>query len=173
MRSFPFCGVRVLHPVLLDNHPGDRQKTNKQKIPWLSISRSDWHVLQRRCQPTPTPIYIWCFSASVPTEANYYIYTYSGGQAWGGTHVLLALVIRPILSRRNNLSGLFTAHVPARGPGQVALQKLAGRLGSEGLQVSRVGPGNPDTIRPVKNRGINHTAVKWCTHFKLDHHVTN
>ena len=78
MRSFSLCGVRVLHPAqyhLLDNHHGDRPK-KKKTVPWLSSSRSDWHVLQRRCQPTPTPIYIKCSTASVPTEANYYMYIY-------------------------------------------------------------------------------------------------
>ena len=30
----------------------------KKKVLWLPSSRSDWHVLQRRCKPTPTPIFI-------------------------------------------------------------------------------------------------------------------
>ena len=30
----------------------------KKKVPWLSSSRNEWHVLQRRCQPASTPIYI-------------------------------------------------------------------------------------------------------------------
>ena len=36
----------------------------------LSSLRSYWHVLQRRCQPTPSPIHICMFTASVPTVAN-------------------------------------------------------------------------------------------------------
>ena len=53
-----------------------KNKTKKKTVPWLSSSRSDWHVLQRRCQPTPTPICIKRFTASVPTEANYFISEY-------------------------------------------------------------------------------------------------
>ena len=34
----------------------------KNTVRWLSSSRSDWHVLQRRCQPTPTPIYIYQYN---------------------------------------------------------------------------------------------------------------
>ena len=91
MRSFPLCGVRVLHPAqydLLDNVHGDRQKKN---VPWFSSSRSDWHVLQRRCQPAnpPTPIYIQCFTVSVPTEANYDMHIYFPswrGRGGGGGH---------------------------------------------------------------------------------------
>ena len=65
----------------------------KKKTPLLSSSRSDWHVFQRRCQPTPTSIYIKCYTASVPTEANHlYIYIYFKGDLYiyvffkGGGH---------------------------------------------------------------------------------------
>ena len=60
--------------------------TAKKKTvpPWLSSSQCHWHALQRRCQPTPAPIYISCFTASVLAEANHYIYIYiyirGGGQ---------------------------------------------------------------------------------------------
>ena len=50
------CGVRVLHPARYDA---------KKKALWLSSSRSDWHAVQRRCQPTPTPIYIYTMFYSV------------------------------------------------------------------------------------------------------------
>ena len=36
----------------------------------LFSSRSDWRVLQRSCQPTPTPIYKNLFAASVSTKTN-------------------------------------------------------------------------------------------------------
>ena len=58
--------------IQLDNHHRDRQNENKKTVPWLSSSRSDWHVLrvmanqrqpqythnvlQRRFQPNPTII---------------------------------------------------------------------------------------------------------------------
>ena len=52
-------GFSTPHNMIeLDDHHGDRQKNkNRKAIPWLSSSRSDCHVLQRRCQPRPTPIY--------------------------------------------------------------------------------------------------------------------
>ena len=98
MRSFPLCAVRVLFPAqydLLANDPGNRPP-QKKTVRWLSSSCSDWHVLQRRCQLTPTStcIQCLCFTASVPTEANYYIYqVYIKGGGGGRTHLLLALVI--------------------------------------------------------------------------------
>ena len=36
-----------------------KKKQKQKRYPGcLRSSRSDWYVLQRRCQPTPTPIYI-------------------------------------------------------------------------------------------------------------------
>ena len=112
MRSFPLCGVRVLHSAQYDltryNHHGDRKKKTKTKtVPWLSSSRSDWHVLQHRCQPTPTPAYMKYFTASVPTEANHYIYIFShcyfpaSGQA---------VVTRVVPSSPRFLPSIFIAH---------------------------------------------------------------
>ena len=49
----------------------------------MSSSRGDWHVLQRRCQPTPAPIYISLFTASVPTVAN------AGGYRIIATHTFV------------------------------------------------------------------------------------
>ena len=47
--------------IQLDNHPGDRPSPPQIKtVPWLSSSRSDRHVLQRCCQPTPTPVQRRC-----------------------------------------------------------------------------------------------------------------
>ena len=49
MRSLPLCEVRVLHPAQYDltrYHHGDRKKKDKQTVPLLPSSRSDWHVLQ-------------------------------------------------------------------------------------------------------------------------------
>ena len=68
--------------ILFNSITIDRQEKKKKAVPWLSFSssRSDWHVLQRRCQPTPTPIYITCLTASVPTEANYYIHFFRRGR---------------------------------------------------------------------------------------------
>ena len=66
IRSFPLCVVKV-SPLLAQMIGLERQrwrppkKEKKQMVPWLSItsSRSKWHVLHARCQPTPTqPIYI-------------------------------------------------------------------------------------------------------------------
>ena len=58
---------------------GDRQEeTYKKNDTWLSSSRSEMRVLQRRRQPTPTqPAY------------TYYVYHVGGGR----THLFLALVI--------------------------------------------------------------------------------
>ena len=67
--------------IYFDNHHGDRKK--QKTVPWLSSPRSGLHVLQLRCQPTPTPIYIECFTASVPTEANYYIHILMWGAGVG------------------------------------------------------------------------------------------
>ena len=49
MRSFPVCGVKLLHPAqtIYDS-------IGKKSAPWLSSSRSELHVLQCRRQPTPT-----------------------------------------------------------------------------------------------------------------------
>ena len=49
----------------------------KRKVLLLSSSRNDWHVLQRRSQSMPNPKYTKCFTASVPTEANNYLYIYT------------------------------------------------------------------------------------------------
>ena len=62
-RSSPLCGVKVPPAQKSSNltaSRGNRQKKqNKKTVPWLSSSRSERRVLQRRCQPTPTqPIYI-------------------------------------------------------------------------------------------------------------------
>ena len=74
----------------LENHHGDRQK--KKTVPWLSSSRSDWHVysavanqrqpqytynvLQRRCQPRPT---------------IKYVYFRGGGGGWGKCNQSISL----------------------------------------------------------------------------------
>ena len=77
MRSFPLCGVSVLqtaHYDLLDNHHGDRQKKNKKRHPgclahavtgmFYSVVANQcqpqytYNVLQRRCQPRPTIVYV-------------------------------------------------------------------------------------------------------------------
>ena len=87
MRSFPLCGVRVLHPAHYDQtrRPSRmaakktseklRQKNKQKTAPWLSSSHAvigmfygvvasqrqpqyTCNVLQRRCQPRPTIIYI-------------------------------------------------------------------------------------------------------------------
>ena len=56
--------------------------TSKKKIntaPRLSrLHSSDGHVSQRRCQPTPTQIYVQRFTASLPTEANYNMHILRG-----------------------------------------------------------------------------------------------
>ena len=106
VRSFSLCVVRVPHPAqydILDNHHGNRKKKTKKKtVPWLYSSRSDWHALHRRGQPTPTPIYIKSFTASVPTEAKYFTYIlpgvgwaarYAGGRC---THAVYARSLRII-----------------------------------------------------------------------------
>ena len=64
-------------------------------------SRSDWHVLQRRCQPTPTPIYIKRFTASVPTEANYYMYFIGGQRLSLGSGQLVNII--PVVRQTNTL----------------------------------------------------------------------
>ena len=56
MPSFPLCGVMVLHPARNSiTIMVTAKKKRKQMVPWLSSSRSDWHVLQRRRQSTPIP----------------------------------------------------------------------------------------------------------------------
>ena len=62
IRSFPLCGVKVLHPahMLFTRPPAvptrQKSKKNKPKVtgPWLSSSLSDWRDLQLRRQSTPT-----------------------------------------------------------------------------------------------------------------------
>ena len=65
-------GFSTPHMIEIDNHHYGRHE-KKTTVPWFSSSRTDWHILQRSCQPTPTPIHILYFTASVPTEANCYI----------------------------------------------------------------------------------------------------
>ena len=72
----------------------DRQIKTKKTAPWWSSSCSERHILQHRCQPTPTQ----------------HIYIYNiGFFKGGGTHLLLALVIWPLtidhasLSRRSTV----------------------------------------------------------------------
>ena len=87
MRSFPLCGVLSSPPHTIWSNSTIimvTAKNKKQRIkryPGLSTSRSDWHVLQRRCQPCRTPIYIqsrlyiyYIMLYRVPTEANYRMY---------------------------------------------------------------------------------------------------
>ena len=91
MRSFPLCGVRVLHPAhydiqYLDNHYGDRKKRNKKTVPWLSSSRSDWHVLQRPCQPNANPnIHEMFYSVGANRGQLLYVYIFfqEGGSSLG------------------------------------------------------------------------------------------
>ena len=50
-----------------------KKEKKKRYVPWLSSSRGERHVLQYRCQPTPTqPIHIKTNNA------------YIGGGGWGG-----------------------------------------------------------------------------------------
>ena len=99
-RSFRLCGVRALHPAPYNppRQPSRWPPTKKTMVPCLSSSRSDWHILHRRCQPALTPTHIKCFTASVPIEANNYIYTLRGGGRQNG--------FRPDLGRQ--VGGLWT-----------------------------------------------------------------
>ena len=58
IRSIPLCGVKAFYlaqMIQLDKQPWATAKKKKKKtVPWLSSSRSERHVLQCRCQPTPT-----------------------------------------------------------------------------------------------------------------------
>ena len=97
MRSLPLCGVRVLHPAqydLLYNHPTvlvTAKKKKKKKVPWLSSSRSDWHVFSVVAnQRQPQYIHNCFTAASVPTEANYYMYIFNGG---GVLSLCMAVVV--------------------------------------------------------------------------------
>ena len=66
IRSSPLCGGKVLHPAQIIHNSiasrGDRQRQNKQTktVPWLSSSRIERRVLQRRRHRTRTkPIKIF------------------------------------------------------------------------------------------------------------------
>ena len=66
IRSFPLCGVKVLHPAQNDlSRPPAmataKKQNNKKTIPWLSSPRSDWRDSQRRRQPTPTDLNIYTY----------------------------------------------------------------------------------------------------------------
>ena len=86
MRSFPLCGVRALHPVQcgLTQQPPWRppiKKHTKNGAPWLSSSRSGWHVLQRRLPPNADPnirvVMFHSVGANRGPQLYLYIYIYT------------------------------------------------------------------------------------------------
>ena len=86
MRSFPSCGVRVLHPAqydVLDSHHGDRQKI-KKNVPWLSSLRSDWHVYTSLPTNANPNIHVMFYSVGANRGQLLHIYSSGGGRKGRG-----------------------------------------------------------------------------------------